>query len=231
MEALLDLEGLPTESNPVALVLPTLACLFSTLTGGRKVYDGCVNWFLFFNFFGNKLINVNFQNQSYQILRVNLNTTRAYNTMNGIYLTNTLDFLTPPTMNNPTDVVVCPEQLPSLKTLLTALDIPYEVNVKDLERFDFFTYKITDLLDFFWNYLVGLSFRNIIQERTENELRRSDGMNWDAYQRLSTVINFYEIEKIMLKPTSIYSILFADSKLDGHKSAGAFFCTNRKLRA
>lgn len=40
MDRLLDIDGLTAEQNPVALVLPTIACLFSTLTGGRKTYDG-----------------------------------------------------------------------------------------------------------------------------------------------------------------------------------------------
>lgn len=73
-----------------------------------------------------------------------------------------MDFLTPPTKNNPTDVVVCPEQLLTLKKLFSTLDIPYEVTVQDLER-------------------------TIRDEMTENLRRLSPEMNWEAYQRLETV--------------------------------------------
>ncbi|CAL8137075.1 unnamed protein product [Orchesella dallaii] len=145
MERLLDVEGLALENNPVALVLPTLACLFSTLSGGRKSYNG------------------------YQVLRVNLTSTRAFNTINGIYLTNTFDFLTPPVRNNATDLVVCPEQLLPLKGLFRTLRIPYEVAVPNLEK-------------------------EIAHETIENNLRLKSegGMNWNAYQKLTTIQNWMD---------------------------------------
>lgn len=67
--------------------------------------------------------------------------------------------------NNPTDVVVCPEQLPTLKTLFRTLTIPYDVTVENLER-------------------------TIEEEQDLNKLRLSPEMNWEAYQRLATVRTF-----------------------------------------
>jgi len=145
MEKLLDIEGLSVESNPVALVLPTLACLFSSLTGGRKSYRG------------------------YELLRINLNSTRAYNTLNGIYLSNTFDFMTPPQKGSPTDVLVCPEQLLPMKGLFRTLAIPYDVAVQDFERY-------------------------IERERAENEAKRSSEMNWDAYQKLSVIQDWMDLK-------------------------------------
>lgn len=89
--------------------------------------------------------------------------------------------------DNPADVVVCPEQLPTLKTLFRTLTIPFDVTVENLER-------------------------TIKDEQNVNNLRLSPEMNWEAYQRLATVRTFLGVCRLLIitKKYMMGSFIFVD---------------------
>jgi len=58
----------------------------------------------------------------------------GYEFVRQLYLSDVLfDFLTPPSMSQPTDVLLCPEQIDNLKRVFDELSVPYEVMVLDLQ--------------------------------------------------------------------------------------------------
>jgi len=123
--------------GPVNLVLPTLACLFSSLRDNRG-YNG------------------------YQVLRVNATSLTAYGAMSNIFINDNFDFWSPPSRINPTDIMVCPEQVDNLKFLLGLLRMPYEVMMTNVAT-------------------------AIQREQVSLVKRQSPTMNWETYQKLSTI--------------------------------------------
>jgi len=72
----------------------------------------------------------------YQVLRVsNVTDELATEVLSQLYLSDTLfDFLTPPSMNQPTDILLCPEQVDNVKAVFEEFKIPYSVKISDLNE-------------------------------------------------------------------------------------------------
>jgi hypothetical protein len=130
----------------LAFIIPALSCLLSTVKYRAedevKSYEG------------------------YQVLRIsNVSDERTRDLLSKLYLSDNLfDFLTPPSMVQPTDVLLCPEQVDNVKAVFEAYNVPYSVMISNMQG-------------------------AIEAERLRNdlELRASDGMNWRAYHRLATI--------------------------------------------
>ncbi|XP_021965262.1 carboxypeptidase B [Folsomia candida] len=140
------MEAVPNYGSPLTYALPALTCIFSVLRDsptGHKSYQG------------------------YQIMRISniSSNVMGFKILEELYNSDVLfDFMTRPSMKEPTDVMLCPEQVQNVKKIFAQFHIPYEIMVPDVE---------TELN-------AELKANNLI-------LRKSEGMNWNAYQRLSTI--------------------------------------------
>ena len=63
----------------------------------------------------------------YEVLRVNITTEAAYETIKNVYLGENFDFWSPPSLSAPTDIFVSPDEKESLRYLLHAINAKYSV--------------------------------------------------------------------------------------------------------
>jgi len=117
--------------------LPTFACLLATYQDGVRDYNG------------------------YQVLRVNITSNPVLDALKSIFLNDEYDFWSPPSMSAPTDILVAPKQLDTLKSILGYLGVPYDIMIEELNE----------------------------AIETERKYSRSDasGMTWSSYHRLATI--------------------------------------------
>lgn len=93
-------------------LFPTFACLLGTFSdNGVRDYSG------------------------YQVFRVNATSGRAFELIQNIFHNDGYDFWTAPSKSRPTDVLVPPGQLETLKSLLRLTGVPFDVIVQNLERY------------------------------------------------------------------------------------------------
>jgi len=79
-------------------------------------------------------IDILYCHHRYEVIRVNLNTPRSYEVVKNIYLTQSFDFMVPPTKNGTTEIMVCPEQLRGFKLMLQGFNMPFETIVHNVQR-------------------------------------------------------------------------------------------------
>jgi hypothetical protein len=102
----------PLPTSQFNCLFPTFACLFSTLHDRDvvKTYDG------------------------YQVLRLNISTPSAFESIKSVFLSEEYDFWNPPSMAAPTDIMVPPQLAESLKTFLGIVGLPFEVIYSNLQE-------------------------------------------------------------------------------------------------
>lgn len=102
----------PLPAGQLQCLLPTFACLFSALQDRDviKTYEG------------------------YQVLRVNVTTPSAFESIKNIFLSEEYDFWNPPSRAAPSDIMVPPHLAEALKVFLGIVGLPFEVIYSNLQK-------------------------------------------------------------------------------------------------
>jgi hypothetical protein len=67
------------------------------------------------------------------VFRVNIKDSGTFEALKNVYDQEEYDFWSPPSLSNPTDILVPPQQVDSLKSFLGLLESPFEVMKENLQ--------------------------------------------------------------------------------------------------